>query len=144
MVQSQDDAPDARVAPLPTVSSIGSAPGEHDGEDQDSEKPEEPIYGIGIVCDGCGRQFDDLNGVWTCIDECGQVQFDEKCVKKLREGTLEKFVCSKDHQLEEFPEPEFKVENMAKDKVRVNGKMLSLKAWAEIIRREYVTKASKA
>ncbi|KXH59643.1 hypothetical protein CSAL01_11656 [Colletotrichum salicis] len=141
--KSQDDAPDTHAAPPPTASSAELAPGEYDDEGQESEKPEEPTYRIGVFHDGCDEDFDNPNGMWTCINECGQVQFDEKCVKTLREGTLKKFMCNKDHLLEKFPEQEFKVENMAKDKVRVNGKLLSLKAWAEIIRKEYVAKASK-
>ncbi|KAK1509997.1 hypothetical protein CABS01_07669 [Colletotrichum abscissum] len=140
---SQDDSPDARAAPPPSVSGIELAPEEHDDDGQESGKPKEPIYGMKILCDGCDKEFDNPNGMWTCIDECGQVQFDEECLKKLQEGTLGNFVCSKDHLFEKFPEQKFRVKELSKDEVRIKGNILSLKAWGKIIEQQYATKANK-
>lgn len=96
--------------------------------------------GHGIVCDGCGLPTGSgtgpESGMWWCKD-CIDISFDETCFHRLRDGTLERRVCSPDHDflwisgvdsIHTIPEG---YDGKGEDKVPFT-------AWKEVIRTKYV------
>ncbi|KAJ5950320.1 Tetratricopeptide-like helical [Penicillium vulpinum] len=53
-------------------------------------------------CNGCGDHFTYADDIYVCR-ECEHTGFTEPCYTKLREGTLKKRVCDKDHEVLHVP-----------------------------------------
>ncbi len=107
-------------------------------KDEIAEEPPEPD-GTSVYCDGCGYMWSYPSGIWTCRDDCGNVQFDDKCYNKLQAGTLEKRVCDKDHEFFHVPEQELdKILDVGKGQVRVGGALIALEEWKRRIATQYV------
>ena len=113
--------------------------GSDTNDDQPPPEPEAPNMEIGCYCDGCGHSWVHPSALWTCIDDCGQIQFDDKCYEKLQNGTLERGLCDKDHSFFYIPDRDIdEVTNTPKGKVRINGSVLTLEEWKLRITAEYV------
>ncbi|GAP82873.1 putative neutral amino acid permease protein [Rosellinia necatrix] len=96
--------------------------------------PSEPSGAISY-CDGdCGHMWSYPTGLWTCISDTGAVQFDEKCYRKLVEGTLEVPVCSRDHY---FYYIDMK-DDVEEGSVRVGDRVVTVQEWKSEVRAKYV------
>ena len=111
----------------------------------DSEKRDaEPL---GYTCDGgCNVTLTYADSVWFC-KMCDDVQFDDKCLKRLQQGTLARFVCSPDHEWQLVPSwvDEFqatgkgrvRVEGELQDGKRVGGRIVPAEEWLDMIREKW-------
>jgi tetratricopeptide (TPR) repeat protein len=82
------------------------APVDDTGTKSDSSKTEgfHELRGpLSDSCDGqCGRIWTYADDINVCR-ECDYMEFDTGCLNKLREGTLERQVCGKDHEFLRIP-----------------------------------------
>lgn len=103
-----------------------------DQEDEDTEGP------IRNQCDGrCGTIWTYANDIYICR-ECEDVQFDEGCLRKLQEGTLELQVCSKSHEMLHVPEyDEEKVKKIGKGNVMVGQEVMAVEDWIQKIKQDW-------
>ncbi|KAL9090335.1 MAG: hypothetical protein Q9165_005369 [Trypethelium subeluteriae] len=64
---------------------------------------QENIELAGLNCQGRGRGgFTYGDSIWFC-KVCEDVQFDHACLKKVQNGTIERFICSRDHEFLRVP-----------------------------------------
>lgn len=89
-------------------------------------------------CDGrCDTEWSYADNMWVCKD-CADVQFDPKCYEKLKNGTLERRVCSPLHY--HFFIPPFQKERWLttpEDQMWVGGNRVAKKEWVEKIKTEW-------
>jgi tetratricopeptide (TPR) repeat protein len=76
----------------------------NEAEDAEDEKTSDGLRGpMFCYCDGeCGTTWTVADDLYICR-ECDDVQFDLRCLNKLREGTLKRRVCGKDHDMLHVP-----------------------------------------
>jgi hypothetical protein len=93
---------------------------------------------LGNTCDGeCGTSWKYANDIYVCR-ECYDVQFDERCLKKLREGTLECRVCNKDHEMLHVPKYDQKeVDAIGEGNVKVGQKIMKVEEWIKGIKKDW-------
>lgn len=103
--------------------------------DEQSDKPipqentpaqKQPRRGkLGYVCDGrCGKTWTYSDDIWCC-KMCPDVQFDGRCLEKLRNGTLKRYICSPDHKwLHVPPWSDEEYREVRKDRVRIGGELV--------------------
>ncbi|KAI0450203.1 hypothetical protein F5B21DRAFT_491620 [Xylaria acuta] len=118
-----------------------TAPAQEKTLEQPNElsEPEMPTTTIAVCDGGCGYEWTYPSEMWTCADDSGRIQFDENCYRKLKEGTLEKKICDKDHAFyyigkrnEEYLD---KVEDGS---VRVADRVMTLEEWKSEVKAKYV------
>jgi hypothetical protein len=89
-------------------------------------------------CDGrCNTKWSYADNMWICKD-CADVQFDPVCYDKLKNGTLQRKVCSPLHH--HFYIPPFQKERWLttpEDQMWVNESLMSKKSWVEKIKVEW-------
>ncbi|WEW55846.1 hypothetical protein PRK78_001279 [Emydomyces testavorans] len=91
-----------------------------------------------FVCDGaCGREWFYADDTYACKD-CLDVQFGSECYEKLKAGTLEQKVCSKDHSFLYVPRWDSEAaEKVPEGHVRVGDDVIPIQSWLVKIRKEY-------
>ena len=98
-------------------------------------------------CDGgCNRYIPGENAYWLC-EVCYNTGFDDECMQKLRRGTLNHYVCSRDHQWLRIPScvEEFKATGKGrvrvggefKDGKRIGGQIVAVEEWLDMIREKW-------
>ncbi|KAL9082575.1 MAG: hypothetical protein Q9165_008855 [Trypethelium subeluteriae] len=98
-------------------------------------------------CDGrCQNSWTYQDSIWFC-KVCDDVQFDDQCLQKLQNGTLERFVCSRDHSwlrvpswVEEFEttgKGRVRTGGELKDGKRVGGQIVPVVQWEDAIREKW-------
>jgi len=134
---STDGKGDAVDKDAPNHGSESAADDDTQSED-DIEEPDEPDRAIAF-CDGCGDRWMAPSEIWTCMDDGGQVQFDEKCYRKLQEGTLAKAICDRDHTFWLLGKrDDAKLDAVPKGSVLVGGQVITQEAWKKQLRTQYV------
>ncbi|KAF2228666.1 hypothetical protein EV356DRAFT_457297 [Viridothelium virens] len=74
-------------------------------------------------CDGrCQNSWTYQDSIWFC-KVCDDVQFDDQCLQKLQNGTLKRFVCSRDHSWLRVPSWVEEFEMTGKGHVRMGGEL---------------------
>lgn len=93
---------------------------------------------LGNCCDGeCGTEWPFADDMYYCKD-CPDVQFDERCLAKLRAGTLGKKVCNPSHEFLYIPKWDKEAQkHIPKGSVRVGSDVLTMKEWLDRIRKEW-------
>ena len=99
-------------------------------------------------CDGgCDKQWTFADNMWCC-KFCHDVQFDDRCLKLLQEGKLERYICSPDHdwlhvpawsdkEYGEIGERRVKIGGELVDGKRVGGRVVEVSEWLDILRDEW-------
>ena len=107
-------------------------------EDEDTDATKELEGPINNLCDGrCGTNWTYANDMYICR-ECADVQFDEGCLRKLREGSLELQVCSKSHEMLHVPEyDEAKVERIGQGNVMVGQEVMAVEDWIQKVKQDW-------
>ncbi|KAJ5160763.1 uncharacterized protein N7482_007767 [Penicillium canariense] len=107
-------------------------------EDEDTDATTELGGPIANHCDGrCRTIWTYANDMYICR-ECADVQFDEGCLRKLREGTLVRQVCSKSHEMLHVPEyDEEKVKKIGKGNVMVGQEVMPVEDWIQKIKQDW-------
>ncbi|KAI0869430.1 hypothetical protein GGS24DRAFT_163990 [Hypoxylon argillaceum] len=104
----------------------------------DEKELEIPYMGI-ASCDGCGDSWTYATGMWTCADDFGNIQFDEKCYEKLQAGKLENKICDKDHTFYHIGKRDEAVLDEVEDgSVLVGGRVITLEDWKGELKAKYV------
>lgn len=103
-------------------------------------------YGPYLSCDGCNRYIPVENAYWSC-KVCYNTGFDDECMENLRSGTLDHYVCSRDHQWLRIPSwvEEFKATGKGrvrvggefKDGKRIGGQIVAVEEWLDMIREKW-------
>ena len=75
-----------------------------------------------LVCDGCDAPFEFSESIWHCC-RCDDIAFHDKCLKKLQERTLCRFMCSPDHEWMETPPCESEFKELGAGHVRMGGEL---------------------
>lgn len=80
---------------------------------------------LGNFCDGgCGTTWGYANDIYCC-KICCDVQFDSRCLKELREGTLKRVICSHEHDFLHIPPfSDEEYQKVGKGNVRVGGTLV--------------------
>ena len=78
---------------------------------------------------------------------CDDIQFEDECFKKLKEGTLTRFVCSPDHDWLRVPSwtEEYRATGKGRVRVRgelqngkrVGGEIVEVEKWLDMIREKW-------
>jgi hypothetical protein len=103
---------------------------------------------MGNTCDGrCGKNWTYADDIWCC-KVCPDVQFDSGCLDKVRNGTLDRYICSSEHEW--LHVPPWSDENYAKvgknnvqiggtlkDGERVGGQVVPVKEWLDGLRKTW-------
>ncbi|CAI7615078.1 unnamed protein product [Penicillium pancosmium] len=107
-------------------------------EDEDAGATKQLEGPIGNACDGrCGTNWTYANDMYICR-VCADVQFDENCLRNLREGNLDLQVCSKSHEMLHVPEyDEEKVRKIGKGNVMVGHEVMAMEDWIQNIKQEW-------
>ncbi|KAI3541485.1 hypothetical protein CSPX01_07573 [Colletotrichum filicis] len=107
--------------------------------EDESSKPTEPTVGFGVHCHGCNYKWKYPSVIYTCADDCGRVQFDKSCYKKLKAGTLGNDFCDKDHKFLEVPKQDMRQGlDLPLGSVMVGGRRITLEVWREEIKSKYL------
>ncbi|KAB2568814.1 hypothetical protein DBV05_g12510 [Lasiodiplodia theobromae] len=89
---------------------------------------------------GCGCTWSGWadNDMYVCRD-CADVQFDEPCWLRLKDGKLEEHVCGKDHEFIVLPrwEAAAAAERVGNQTVNVGGVEKNIDEWKQDVRRQY-------
>ncbi|KAJ5683311.1 hypothetical protein N7462_006476 [Penicillium macrosclerotiorum] len=93
------------------------------------------------VCDGdCDTKWTFSDDIYVCRD-CDYMEFDERCLKKLREGTLGSFICDKDHEMMHVPAYDpAKRQRIGEGNVQVGEHILPIEEWLERIKADWAIK----
>jgi tetratricopeptide (TPR) repeat protein len=93
---------------------------------------------ISNYCDGqCGTIWTYANDIYVC-KICEDVQFDEHCLKKVRAGTLERRICSKNHEMLHVPKyDEQELKTIGEGNVKVGQKIMTVEDWIQGIRNDW-------
>ncbi|KAI9686798.1 MAG: hypothetical protein M1822_002858 [Bathelium mastoideum] len=102
---------------------------------------------LGLSCDGqCGIRLTWSDSLWFC-KVCEDVQFEDSCFTKLKKGTLQRFVCSADHDFLRVPSWRDEFRATGKDHVRVGGEFIDgqrvggevvhVNTWLDSIRKQW-------
>ncbi|KAL6713602.1 hypothetical protein ACLMJK_009067 [Lecanora helva] len=84
-------------------------------------QPAEPMY---RSCDGlCDKELTFADSLWFC-KVCNDVQFENQCLQKLRDGTLPFYVCSPNHDFLHVPSWVDEYQATGKGRVRVGGELI--------------------
>ena len=99
-------------------------------------------WDMGLSCDGdCRLGWDLPSEMWIC-KQCINVRLDIECMVKLKEGRLEKKVCSPHHEFIEVPKWDEDngdwLVSVPKGMVPWGGQIISLDEWKEKIRNVYI------
>ena len=93
------------------------------GDDEEAKKSKKRMSEV-FRCDGrCGVPITHADGAWFC-KVCDDVQFDDVCMSRLRNGELKRFVCSPNHEWLRVPAWTDEVRDTGKDRVRVGGELV--------------------
>ena len=88
-----------------------------------SERYDNDEHELNYSCDGtCNKTLTFADSMWLC-KVCNDVSFDDECFEKLCNGTLERFVCSSDHEWLRIPSWTDECNATGKDHVRVGGEL---------------------
>ncbi|CAM1511878.1 Fc.00g093910.m01.CDS01 [Cosmosporella sp. VM-42] len=119
--------------------SDASPPSTEESDEEILIEPSMPSTVIAFCDGGCGQKFKFASEVWTCLTESGQVQLDNECYRKLQEGTLDTKVCDKSHKHYYIGKRhEERLGAVPKGSVLVGDRVVTLEAWKEEIRAQYV------
>lgn len=107
-----------------------------DHQEMTSRPKEVQLEGpLSNFCDGlCGKRWSYADDMWICKD-CADIQFHPACYDKLKNGSLERKVCSPLHH--HFYIPPFQKERWLAtpaDQMWVDGSLMPKKDWVEKIR----------
>lgn len=111
----------------------------HDREVQaDSAEAKANEGPLNDVCDGdCETQWTFADDIYMCR-ECDYMQFDLRCLDKLREGTLGKRICGKDHSMLHVPAYDIaRQEKVGEGNVLVDEKIIPVSEWLQSIRQKW-------
>ena len=100
-----------------------------------------------LSCDGgCNRNIPVENAYWLC-KVCYDTAFDDECMEHLRSGTLDHYVCSRDHQWLRIPSwvEEFKATGKGRvcvggefqDGKRIGGQIVAVEEWLDMVREKW-------
>ena len=100
-----------------------------------------------LMCDGgCNTFMPVENAYWFC-KVCYDIGFDDECMENLRRGTLDHYVCSRDHQwlripswVEEFQaigKGRVRVGGEFEDGKRIGGQIVPVGEWLDMIREKW-------
>lgn len=85
-------------------------------------------------CAGCGTRIMYPNNIYMCR-ECDYTHLDEPCYTKLREGTLEKKICDKEHEILHIPPFDAaERERVGGGNVLVGEEIISVSEWLQRIK----------
>lgn len=89
-------------------------------------------------CDGfCGVKWEWFDHIYCCKD-CLDIQFEPNCYAKLQDGTLDRKVCGKIHDILEVPAfDEAQWRSIPTRKMRVGGELVVIDDWLNGIRRKW-------
>lgn len=89
-------------------------------------------------CDGrCSTRWSYADDIYVCRD-CTDVQFDERCLKSLRAGTLETQVCNKNHDMLHVPKfDEKELKRIGKSNVKVGSMIMKVDDWVVGIKQQW-------
>ena len=95
---------------------------------------------------GCNRSIPVGSAYWLC-KVCYDTAFDDECMEHLRSGTLDHYVCSRDHQWLRIPSwvEESKATGMGrvrvggefKDGRRIGGQIVAVEEWLGMVREKW-------
>ena len=102
---------------------------------------------VSLMCNGgCNVDWTYADSVWHC-KFCHDVDFDDACLAKVKNGTLPRLECGPDHEwlrlpslLEEFRETgknRVRVGGELVDGRRVGGRIVPVEEWLDMIREEW-------
>lgn len=103
---------------------------------------------VSQTCDGyCGKEWGFADDFYCC-KYCLDVQFDQKCLDRLRAGTLDRDICSKDHEWLHVPpwsDEEYfavgkgrvRVGGEMRDGKRIGGEVVDVETWLDMLRKEW-------
>ncbi|KAJ8123794.1 hypothetical protein ONZ43_g335 [Nemania bipapillata] len=114
-------------------------PEEKAADASDEAEPEMPSMVIAYCDGGCGHKWTYATEMWTCTDDLGQVQFDNKCYEKLQAGTLETKICNKDHTFYYAGKrDETALDGVGEKSIRVGERVITLEEWKSEVKANYV------
>ncbi|CAG8908395.1 unnamed protein product [Penicillium egyptiacum] len=88
-------------------------------------------------CEGCRTRITYANNIYMCR-ECDYTHFDEPCYTKLREGTLKKRICNKDHEMLHVPPYDAtKRQRLGEGNVLVGEEIISVTEWLQRIKEKW-------
>jgi hypothetical protein len=122
------------IAPLDAMETVET-------EDNSSETDGKPVGLHGPMddrCDGrCGTRWSFADNIYVCRD-CDYVEFDEGCLKKLREGTLAPGICGKNHEMLHVPSYDAtEREKIGAGNVKVGDHVLPVEKWLQRLKAEW-------
>lgn len=123
------------IAPLDNMETENS-PSETDSQPAKIQGP------MGDICDGrCGTEWTFADNIYVCRD-CDYVEFDEDCLKKLREGTLiSDKICGKDHEMLHVPAYDAADrEKIGEGNVKVGEHILPIEEWIQRLKEDWAIK----
>ncbi|KAJ5118107.1 hypothetical protein N7448_004246 [Penicillium atrosanguineum] len=93
------------------------------------------------ICDGrCRTKWSFADNIYVCRD-CDYVEFDEGCLKKLREGTLVPEVCGKNHEMLHVPSYDAADrEKIGAGNVKVGEHILPVEEWLQRLKTDWAIK----
>ncbi|KAE9579599.1 hypothetical protein CGCF415_v011584 [Colletotrichum fructicola] len=102
-------------------------------------KPEEPSRSIGACRGYCDVITTIPNGIWYCVECCGQVWLDEGCYTKAGAKAVRDLMCSKDHTFIPLPPcDEATIRAIPSGFIRVEGKHVKMEDWKAEVKANYV------
>jgi hypothetical protein len=89
-------------------------------------------------CDGrCGKQWTYADDIYICR-ECIDCQFDASCLGKLKQGTLARDMCDKNHSFLYIPAWDIaSADRFDAGTVLVGSRVLNVNEWREGIKRDW-------
>lgn len=122
----------------PTGAQVESSASPHPEATSTSAAPRTKHGMLGQYCDGfCGHTWSYADDIYACKD-CIDIQFESGCLEKLRNGTLERKVCGKDHEFLHVPKwDEDEHAKIPEGEMKVGGELVPVKDWLNTIRRQW-------
>ncbi|KAK2761019.1 neutral amino acid permease [Colletotrichum kahawae] len=110
-----------------------------DSEKTPVAKPEEPSRSIGACHGYCDVTTTIPNGIWYCMECCGQVWLHEGCYTKAGAKAVRDLMCSKDHTFIPLPPcDEATIKAIPAGFIRVDGKHVKMEQWKAEVKANYV------
>ncbi|GAB1217101.1 hypothetical protein ATERTT37_006324 [Aspergillus terreus] len=119
------------IRPQDATEESGTSP----ASDTSERKLEGPLRDI---CDGgCGTYWTFADNFYVC-KECNYVEFDQRCLDNMRNGTITLNDCNKDHEMLHVPayDPAER-QRIGEGNVKVGEEILPVDEWLQRIRKEW-------
>ncbi|KAI4239674.1 MAG: hypothetical protein LQ352_007783 [Teloschistes flavicans] len=100
-----------------------------------------------IVCDGrCNKSVSWMDSLWFC-KVCDNITFHDECLAKVRKGSLNRYVCSPDHDWLYVPscvveykatgDGNVRIGGEFRDNKRIGGQIVTVEEWLDMIRENW-------